>query len=215
MIYVRILLLLLLLLLFNLCSDILSSKADRTISAAEKWSGLSIFPPTSVSEETDTKGAAGEEKKGSYRLTGRTGCRVQTKYNLNVTTATRRRDKKQSSGGDGGISTERTDKIPSGGAQVTLSHSRIFLFVIYIWGSGCPLVSSRRHESQPCLPPWRLMKLPWVLLTAAIHFKEPNKQKEKYRWRLPAPVCVYVCVGELLCLQVWVGVTGMRVETWM
>lgn len=170
------------------------------------------LPP---SEETDTKGAAGEEKKGSYRLTGRTGCRVQTKYNLNVTTATRRRDKKQSRGGDGGISTERTDKIPSGGAQVTLSHSRIFLFVIYIWGSGCPLVSSRRHESQPCLPPWRLMKLPWVLLTATIHFKEPNKQKEKYRWRLPAPVCVYVCVGELLCLQVWVGVTGMRVETWM
>lgn len=33
------------------------------------------------------------------------------------------------------------------------SPSRIFfLFVIYISGSGCPLVSSRRHESQPCLP---------------------------------------------------------------
>lgn len=97
MIYVRILSLLLLL-LFSFCAHILSSKADLTISAAEKWSGLSIFPPTSVSEETDTKGAAGEgKKKGSYRLTGRTGCRVQTKYNLNVTTATRRRDKKQSS----------------------------------------------------------------------------------------------------------------------
>lgn len=169
------------------------------------------LPPQPLSLKKQTRRVQLEKKRRD--LTGRLSS--PDKVQLNVTTATRRRDKKQSSGGDGGISTERTDKIPSGGAQVTLSHSRIFLFVIYIWGSGCPLVSSRRHESQPCLPPWRLMKLPWVLLTAAIHFKEPNKQKEKYRWRLPAPVCVYVCVGELLCLQVWVGVTGMRVETWM
>lgn len=173
------------------------------------------LPPNLCLWRNRHEGCSWRRKEGILPAHGAHRLSSPDKVQLNVTTATRRRDKKQSSGGDGGISTERTDKIPSGGAQVTLSHSRIFLFVIYIWGSGCPLVSSRRHESQPCLPPWRLMKLPWVLLTAAIHFKEPNKQKEKYRWRLPAPVCVYVCVGELLCLQVWVGVTGMRVETWM
>lgn len=110
----------------------------------EKWN-------VSVSEEACTTGAAEREEERilpAHRLSS------PDKVQLNVTIATQRFDTKQSSGGDGGISTERADKIPSGGAQMTLSHSKkIFLFVIYIWGSGCPLVSSRRHESQSCLPP--------------------------------------------------------------
>lgn len=86
-------------------------------------------------------------------LTGSRAHRLSSpeKLRVDVTITTQGRDKKQSSGGEGGIPTERTNKMPSSGAQLTLSPSRIFVFVIYIAGSDCPLVSSRGRESQPCL----------------------------------------------------------------
>lgn len=78
--------------------------------------------------------------KGAVETTRRrhlTGSRVHRlsrpeKLELDVEMTTQRHDKKQSSGGDGGIPTERTNKIQSSGAQVTLSPSRIF-FMRYLY----------------------------------------------------------------------------------
>lgn len=95
--------------------------------------------------------------------------------------------------------------------------------LIYTSGCGCPLVSSRRHESQPCLPFWRLMKLSWALLTATIHLKErpspphraptpPKKERKTCRRKNTSdvhppspPFCVHMCIFPGVCMCVHVS----------
>lgn len=73
----------------------------------------------------------------------RTGCRVQSKLKLDVTITTQRHDKQQSS--DDGIPTERTNTIPSSGAQVTLFSLKNIFYSLFI--SQTPAAHWSLHAS--------------------------------------------------------------------
>lgn len=78
------------------------------------------------------------------------------------------------------------------------SPSRIFFYSLFISQAPAAHWSLHAGMSHSLASLWRIMKLPWVPLTATIHFKKPKKQNEKHQWRIPSPSlsqCVCVCVS--------------------
>lgn len=107
----------------------------------------------SVCKDIHTEGAAEMEGEG---LTGSGGAQVvesrETTTRCN-NCHQKRQNKKQSSGA-GMLEYQQSALIKSHpvARKWPFLPQDDFLFVSYISGSGCPLVSLRRRESQPCLP---------------------------------------------------------------
>lgn len=77
-----------------------------------------------------------------------------------------------------------------------------YFFFLSLFISQAPAAHWSLHAgmSHSLASLWRLMKLPWVLLTATIHFQKPKKAKGKTPVTYP-PLCVRACVSRCGCLS--------------
>lgn len=148
--------------------------------------------------------------KRRRRLTGSGAHRLSSpeKLQLDVTISSQSHGKEASSGDDGGTPTERsnnnkninnnpTQRRASTSDPFCLKNSFYSLFISQAPAAHWSLHTGMSHSLASL---WRLMKLPWVLLTDTIRFKKPKKQEEKHQWRTQPPACAR--------LQVWVTATG-------
>lgn len=127
----------------------------------------------------------------------RTGCRVQRKLQLDATITSQSHGKERSRQAMAEYQQSALIKSHTAARKWPFLPQEYIFFVIYISGSGCPLVSSRRHESQPCLP---LTNNDAFLNAIDSHNAlpgAPKTRKEKHQWRTLPSVCA--CVPRCRC----------------
>lgn len=125
----------------------------------------------------------------------RTGCRVQRNYSwmLQLPTKVTARN-----GPDKAMAEYQQSaliKSHTAARKWPFLPQEYIFFVIYISGSGCPLVCSRRHESQTCLP---LTNNDAFLNAIDSHnpvLAKTQKRKRKNTSDVPTPLCTRVSPG--------------------